>query len=137
MADKKAPEKKVVRREVVVVLPDVKAPKWLQGFTDFVREQGVVGLSVGLILGIAAKSVVDSLVQNVFNPVIGLLYGGGDFSTRYVCLKEGIEAGSTVCKSKLGYGGFVSALTSFLIVAACVYFVVKGLKLDKLDKKKE
>jgi large conductance mechanosensitive channel len=136
MADKKTPIKRVDRREVVVVLPDIKAPKWLQGFTDFVREQGVVGLSVGLILGIAAKSVVDSLVQNVFNPVIGLLYGGGDFSTRYICLKSGVESGATVCKSKLGYGGFVSALTSFFIVAACVYFVVKGLKLDKLDKKK-
>ena len=139
MADKKTTgtaaegARPIARKEVVVVLPAVRAPRWLQGFVDFVREQGVVGLAVGLVLGVAAKSVVDSLVQNIFNPIIGLLYGGGDLSTKYWCLKttEG------VCKSKLGYGSFMNALLSFLIVAATVYFVVKGLKLDKLDKKKE
>lgn len=117
---------------LVVTLPPVKAPQWLQGFVDFVREQGVVGLAVGLILGIAAKSVVDSLVANIFNPLIGLLYGGGDFSSKYTCLKT-IEG---VCTNKLGYGIFMNTLISFFIVAASVYFVVKGLKLDKLDKKK-
>lgn len=117
---------------VTIVLPPVKAPKWLQGFTDFVREQGVVGLSVGLILGIGAKGVVDSLVANIFNPLIGLLYGGGDFSAKYHCLKTVDGA----CTSQLGYGSFVNALISFFIVAAVVYFVVKSLKLDKLDKVK-
>lgn len=124
--------KTVHSREVVITLPTIKAPSWLQGFLDFVREQGVVGLAVGLILGVAAKSVVDSLVNNIFSPIIGLLYGGGDFSTKYVCLKE---VGSQ-CKSKLGYGSFINAIISFMIVAASVYFVVKALKLDKLDKKK-
>jgi len=118
------------RREVVVVLPAIGAPKWLQGFIDFIREQGVVGLAVGLILGVAGKSVVDSLVQNIFNPVIGLFYGGGDFSTKYWCLKRA----GTACTSKLGYGSFLNSIISFIIVAATVYFVVKGLKLDKLDK---
>lgn len=120
-------------REVVIVLPPIKVPGWLQGFTDFVREQGVVGLAVGLILGVAAKSVVDSLVQHIFNPIIGLLYGGGDFSTRYICMKTVANE----CQSKLGYGSFVNTLISFFIVAAVVYFVVKKLKLDKLDIKKQ
>lgn len=131
-------EKKAVRKThtghtVVIALPPIKAPGWIQGFTDFVREQGVVGLAVGLILGIAAKSVVDSLVQNIFNPMIGLLYGGGDFSTRYICLKT--VAGE--CKSKLGYGNFINTIISFVLVAAAVYFLVKGLKLDKVDIKKK
>lgn len=129
--------KKIVKRvadgtEVTITFPPVKAPKWLQGFTDFVREQGVVGLAVGLILGIAAKSVVDSLVANIFNPLIGLLYGGGDFSAKYACLKS-VDG---VCQSKLGYGNFINTIISFLIVAAAVYFLVKSLKLDKIDKKK-
>ncbi len=132
MSSRKSSVKKIAgKTELVIVLPPVKAPKWLQGFTDFVREQGVVGLSVGLILGIAAKSVVDSLVSNIFNPLIGLLYGGGDFSTKYHCLKS-VDG---VCSSKLGYGNFINALISFTIVAMAVYFVVKALKLDKLDKK--
>ena len=60
--------KRVVRQdgEVVVTLPVVKAPKFLQGFVDFIREQGVVGLAVGLILGFAAKTLIDSMVANIF-----------------------------------------------------------------------
>jgi len=128
----KEPLKKIqTRREVVIVLPPFKAPGWLQGFVNFVREQGVVGLAVGLVLGVAAKSVVDSLVQNIFNPVIGLLYGGGDLNSKYICLKTT----ENVCQNKLGYGSFANTLVSFLIVCATVYFVVKKLKLDKIDVK--
>ena len=123
----------VKKKEVTVILPVVKAPRWLQGFVDFVREQGVVGLAVGLVLGVAAKSVVDSLVANIFNPLIGMVGGGGSLDSKYVCLKEVGGA----CQNKLGYGAVLGDLLSFVIVAAVVYFVVKGLKLDKLDKKKE
>ncbi len=134
MPTAKQPVKRIhTAKEVVIVLPPVRAPNWMQGFVDFVREQGVVGLSVGLILGVAAKSVVDSMVQNIFSPMIGLLYGGGDFNSKYVCLKST----ATGCQSKLGYGNFINALISFFIVSAAVYFVVKGLKLDKLDSKTE
>lgn len=124
--------KKVARHEVVISFPAVKAPGWLQGFIDFVREQGVVGLAVGLILGIAAKSVIDSLVANIFNPVIGLLTGGVSLEHKALCIKK--VAGA--CTTTLNYGRFFSDLVSFLIVAAVVYFVVKSLKLDKIDKKK-
>ena|SRR3990167_1846874 len=117
-------------KEVVISLPPIKAPKWLQGFVDFIREQGVVGLAVGLTLGIAAKSVVDSLVANIFNPVIGFLAGGGSLGSRYMCL----ESSNGLCTAKLGYGQVISDLVSFIIILAIVYFVVKGLKLDKLDK---
>src|SRR5690606_40462366 len=133
MAQAKKPVKRVAKHEegIVVVLPPIKAPGWLQGFVDFIREQGVVGLAVGLILGVAAKSVVDSLVANIFNPLLGLLYGGGDFSAKYTCLKT-IDG---VCASKLGYGSFINSVISFIIVAGVVYLAIKGLKLDKLDKK--
>jgi large conductance mechanosensitive channel len=137
MAETKKPKKRVTKTSAKESDATVTAPHWLQGFVDFIREQGVVGLAVGLILGIAAKSVVDSMVANVFNPVIGLLYGGGDFSTKFICLRQEVQGGVTVCTNKLGYGDFLNTLISFLIVAAAVYFLVKALKLDKLDKKKE
>ena len=104
MADKKTDKteaetaRPIARKEVVVVFPAVHAPHWLQGFVDFIREQGVVGLAVGLVLGVAAKSVVDSLVQNIFNPIIGLLYGGGDLSSKYACLKQ--NGGQCASKAK-------------------------------------
>jgi large conductance mechanosensitive channel len=133
MAKNEKSSQHVERKEVVLVLPAIKAPKWLGGFLDFVRSQGVVGLAVGLILGIAAKSVVDSLVNNIFNPIVGLLGGsGGSLETRYVCLKHV----SGECTNKLGYGSLIGSIISFIIVAAVVYFLVKGLKLDKLDKPK-
>ncbi len=124
--------KLIEKKEVIVAFPVIKAPDWLQGFVDFIREQGVVGLAVGLVLGVAAKSVVDSLVNNIFNPVVGLAAGGGELGSKYVCLKT---VGSA-CTNKLGYGRLLSDLISFVIVAFIVYFVVKGLKLDKLDIKK-
>ncbi len=126
-------KKEVSHREVVLVLPAIKAPRWLQGFVDFVREQGVVGLAIGLVLGVAAKSVVDSLVANIFNPIIGLLGAGGSLENKFACLKSVNGA----CTNKLGYGHVISDLISFLIIAAIVYFVVKSLKLDKLDRTKQ
>ena len=122
----------VSKKEVTVNLPVMHTPGWLTGFVAFIREQGVVGLSVGLILGVAGKSVVDSLVGNVFNPLVGMIGGSGELNSRYVCLKHVGDA----CTNKLGYGAVINSLVSFIIVAAVVYFVVKGLKLDKLDKKK-
>ena len=130
MAEEK--RKLVQRREVVVSLPVLKTPKWMEGFVNFVREQGVVGLAVGLVLGVAAKSVIDSLVANIFNPIIGLIGNGGNLDSKYVCMKSvGVE-----CQNKLAYGAFISDILSFIIIAAVVYFVIKGLKLDKLDKPK-
>jgi large conductance mechanosensitive channel len=130
-----AQTKRVVKREVVIALPEVKAPKFLQGFVDFVREQGVVGLAIGLILGFASKSVVDSLVDNIFNPVIGLLTGGISLEHKVICLTRDNTTGA--CTTTLKYGQFISDLISFFIVVAAVYFVFKLLKLERLDKKKE
>jgi large conductance mechanosensitive channel len=128
--------KKIVRREreVAIVLPAVKAPQFLQGFVDFIREQGVVGLAIGLILGFASKTVVDSMVNNIFNPIVGLLTGGISLEHKTACLTRNTEG---VCTTTLKYGQFISDLISFLIVVAAVYFVFKMLKLERLDKKKE
>jgi large conductance mechanosensitive channel len=129
--------KKVVRREreVTVVLPAIKAPRFLQGFVDFVREQGVVGLAIGLILGFASKTVVDSLVNNIFNPIVGLLTGGISLEHKTACLKH-VDS-TTQCATQMKYGQFISDVISFMIVVAAVYVAFKMLKLERLDKKKE
>lgn len=132
-ADNPDDTKRIRRKEVTLSIPVMKVPHWLQGFVDFIRSQGVVGLAVGLILGVASKSVVDSFVQDIINPFIGLFFGGGDLSSKYICLKS-VEG---VCTNKLAWGNFVNEIISFLIMAAVVYFVIKGLRLDKLDKVKD
>lgn len=97
------------------------------GFFDFIREQGVVGLAVGFILGGSIRSVVDSIVVDIINPLLGLLLGKVDFS----------QAVWQIGSAKIVWGNFVTALINFTIVSAVVYFGVKGLGLEKLDKKKK
>jgi len=100
----------------------------MKGFLNFIREQGVVGLAVGFILGGAVSKVVSALVTDLINPLVGLALGSA------VGLKESyLSVGS----AKLMYGDLISTLIDFLIIALVVYFGVKALKLDKLDKKKE
>jgi large conductance mechanosensitive channel len=103
----------------------------VNGFAGFIREQGVIGLAVGLVLGVQVKSVVDQLVASFINPIIGLLLPG-----------KGGLAEKTFTLSVIGkhavfaYGAFIAVMISFVTVAAVVYFGIKGLKLDKIDKKK-
>lgn len=99
----------------------------MKGFIKFIREQGVVGLAVGFILGGAVAKIVSSVVTDLINPLIGLLLGKlGNLDQAY------LQIGG----SKLMWGNFISTLIDFVIIALVVYFGVKLLKLDKLDKKK-
>lgn len=99
----------------------------MRGFLDFVRERGVVGLAVGFILGGAVTKMVTALVTDLLNPLIGLLIGGLNLKNAYMSI------GAT----KFMWGDFVSTSIDFLLVAFVVYFGVKLLRLDRLDKKKE
>ena len=99
----------------------------MKGFMQFIREQGVVGLAVGFILGGAVSKVVASLVQDVINPLLGLaLKNVGNLSTAVLEL-----GGSTIY-----WGKFTTAVIDFIIVALVVYIAVKKLRLDeRLDIK--
>ena len=99
----------------------------MSGFTTFIREQGVVGLAVGFILGGAVGKIVSSLVDNIINPVIGLALGKVDLADKM----------TTIGNASIKWGAFIATLVDFIIIAAVVYFGVKALGLDKLDKKKE
>ncbi len=99
----------------------------VSGFMDFVREQGVVGLAVGFILGGAVSKTVSSLVDNIVNPFVGLALGKVDLA----------EKMTTIGTASIKWGAFISTIVDFIIVAAVVYFGIKALGLDKLDKKKE
>lgn len=108
--------------------------KTLRDFTDFIREQGVVGLAIGLTLGVAVTALVNSIVNNIINPLLGLLLPGrGDLDNKFICL----DTVDGACTNKLSWGAVVSSLIAFLTIAAVIYFGVKLMKLDKLDKKNE
>ena len=99
----------------------------LQGFLDFVREQGVVGLAVGFILGGAVSKIVASLVNDIINPLLSLAFGAvGNVDTLTT------QLGSATIK----WGNFISTMIDFMVVALVVYVGVKSIGLDRLDKKK-
>jgi large conductance mechanosensitive channel len=100
----------------------------MKGFIDFIRKQGVVGLAVGFILGGAVSKVVTSIVTDLINPLIGLILGAAGGLQGMV-----IKIGS----AHLMLGNFIAALIDFIVIALVVYYGVKGLGLDKLDKKEE
>ncbi len=99
----------------------------LGGFMDFIREAGVVGLAVAFILGGAISKVVTALVTDLINPILGLILGAAGN------LKE---ASLMIGPAKFMWGDFVNTVIDFLVVAGVVYFGVKKLGLDKLDKKR-
>lgn len=100
----------------------------MRGFLNFIREQGVIGLAVGFLLGGAVSKLVASLISDIINPFLSLLMGfAGNFKDAYI----------TMGSSKLMWGNFVSTLIDLLIVSAIVYYGVHGLGLDKIDKPKD
>jgi large conductance mechanosensitive channel len=100
----------------------------MKGFINFIREQGVVGLAVGFILGGAVSKVVTALVTDIINPVLGIALGAAG----------GLKTASFgVSSARILYGDLISVVIDFLVVALVVYYGVKLIGLDKLDKKKE
>ena len=104
------------------------------GFVSFIREKGVVGLAVGLAIGTAATGVVTQIVNAVITPTVSLLIGEKGLSGLNFVVKRAADGTPIVTYA---VGDLIDALIKFLAVAAVIYFVVIGLKLDKLDKKKE
>ena len=129
--------KMIHTQQITLHVPVMHVPTPVQGFIDFIREQGVIGLAIGLVLGAAIKSLVDSMVANIINPIVGLFTGGVNLAEKSVCLHRSTVAGLSVCTNKLNYGRFISDIISFLILAAVVYFIFIVLHLSKLDKPKK
>jgi large conductance mechanosensitive channel len=100
----------------------------MKGFLDFIREQGAVGLAVGFILGGAVSDLVKSIIDNIVNPLLGIVLNN----------VKGLEAATfEILGATIKYGALISTLINFCVIAAVVYFGVKKLGLDKLDKKKD
>lgn len=100
----------------------------MAGFMEFIRSQGVVGLAVGFILGGAVSKVVSALVTDIINPILSVALGTVD----------GLKAAKlSIGSTDILIGDFISVTIDFLVIAAVVYYGVRGLGLEKLDKKKE
>ncbi|MDB5590102.1 large conductance mechanosensitive channel protein MscL [Enterovirga sp.] len=104
----------------------------LKEFKTFALRGNVVDLAVGVIIGAAFGKIVESVVGDVFMPVIGAVTGGLDFSNYYVPLSSTVQAGLPYAEAKkagavLGYGSFVTVAINFLIVAFVLFLVIRAM----------
>ena len=116
-----------------------KSGGFAKEFGDFIKKGNVVDMAVGVVIGTAFGAIVTSLVNDIIMPLISLLTGGLDFSNwflaldgnKYATLEEATNAGAAT----LNYGNLISVVLNFLIVAFCIFLVVKAM--SKLKKKEE
>lgn len=91
-------------------------------FKEFISKGNVIDLAVGIIIGTAFTAIVNSLVNNIIMPLIGMFVGGKRFSGLVLEIPWGD-------KPVIAYGSFIQAIINFLIIAACVFFIVKFVNM--------
>ena len=104
-------------------------------FKDFAMRGNVVDMAVGIVIGTAFGTIIKSLVSDVIMPPIGLLLGNVDFSNLFITLREGVTAGPYVTLAEaqtasavtLNYGVFINTIISFLIVAFCLFLLIRSM----------
>jgi large-conductance mechanosensitive channel len=107
-----------------------QARKQVSGFADFLREQSVIGVGIGIVFGTQVKAVVDVLMLQFVEPITKLILpGDGGLAKQTVTRYINDE------KIVIGWGAIVYSLLTFIIVAAIIYAAYKGLKLDKFKKR--
>ena len=105
----------------------------LNEFKAFIARGNVLDLAVGIIIGAAFTAIVNSLVADLVNPIIGLIIGGIDFSNMYLVLSGNPPAGASLQVARdsgaavFAYGSFLMALLNFLIIAWVVFLLVKAV----------
>ncbi|MFH1094327.1 MAG: large-conductance mechanosensitive channel protein MscL [Candidatus Omnitrophota bacterium] len=109
----------------------------IKEFKEFAVKGNAVDMAVGIIVGAAFGKIINSLVNDIIMPPIGLLLGGTDFSNLKVVLKAAVGENPEVA---LSYGLFINNLVNFLIVAFSIFLVVKGInnlkKISPAEKSK-
>lgn len=120
-----------------------KKSKLLTEFKEFVMRGNVLDMAVGVIIATAFGAITTTLVQKVFMPLIGYIFGGIDLDKLNITLSPAVVEGEEVVKEAvvMEIGSFLSAIINFLIVALIVFLIVKAINkaraLAEAKKKKE
>ena len=112
---------------------------FIKEFKEFAMKGNVMDMAVGVIIGGAFGKIVSSLVDDVLMPIIGKLTGGVSFTDLFINLGDGeystLAAAKEAGAAVLAYGQFIQNIIDFLIVAFCIFLMIKGM--NKLNRKKE
>ncbi len=103
-------------------------------FRTFIAQGNVLDLAVGLVIGAAFGKITTSLVEDILNPILGLVLGGVDFSQLKLVLKA---ATADTAEVAIRWGNFVNTVIQFLLVAYVIFLVVKAANKAKLTAPKE
>ena len=106
--------------------------KLFDEFKAFVMRGNVLDMAVGVIVGGAFGKIVTSLVNDIFMPIIGMILGNVDLTSLEIKLGEPVEGAE---QAAIRYGAFIQEIVNFLIIALCIFMVIKVI--NKLQKKKE
>ena len=106
-------------------------------FKEFAVKGNVMDMAIGVVIGGAFGKIVTSLVSDVIMPLIGAATGGLNFTEWKWVIREAVMDGETVVKPALtmNWGNFIQVIFDFIIIAFCIFMVVKGM--NKLKKKEE
>ena len=114
--------------------------KFIDDFKAFALKGNVMDMAVGVIIGGAFGKIVTSVVSNVIMPPIGLLVGGVDFTDLKITLKDAVPATDTteaIEAVTINYGQFLQDVFDFLIIAYCIFMMVKAIARLTAKKKEE
>ncbi len=112
--------------------------KFLNEFKEFAVKGNAVDMAVGVIIGGAFGKIVTSIVSDMIMPPIGWLIGGVNFTDLKVTLPSVSIGDETMASATINYGNFLQTLIDFVIIAFCVFLLVKGInKLARRNKKEE
>ena len=116
----------------------------IKEFKEFAMRGNVMDMAVGVIIGGAFGKIVTSLVNDILMPLVGKVLGNTDFTNLYAVLAGDVPAGTSLDQAReagasvFAYGAFIQNVVDFLIVAFCIFMVIKGVnKLSNLRKKEE
>ena len=101
--------------------------KLLNEFKEFISKGNVIDMAVGVVIGSAFSKIVTSLVNYIIMPLVGVIIGGLDFTSLSIKIKD----------SEILYGSFIQNIVDFLIIAACIFTVIKIMNKFKKQKPEE
>ncbi len=107
-----------------------KKKGFVKEFMDFLQTFGVVGLAIGFVIGVASSAVVNSLVKDLINPIVGLVLPTGNLSSLNATITSPVSGKPSVFL----YGDFISQIIYFVIIALVVFIMYKQLKRMGLTK---
>ena len=110
---------------------------FIKEFKEFAMKGNVMDMAIGVVIGGAFGKIVTSLVSDIIMPLIGAVTGGLNFTEWKWVIREAVMDGETVVKPALTltWGNFIQVVFDFIIIAFCIFLVVKGM--NKLKKKEE